>query len=121
MKLLVDMNLAPQWTSALAAAGHQAWHWAEVGDLRATDAEIMAWARSHDAVVLTHDLDFTTILALTRAAGPSVIQLRAQNVLPDALVHIVLRAIEDHANALAKGAIVSIDQVQARMRVLPLA
>ena len=88
--------------------------------VRASDAEIMAWARSHSAIVLTHDLDFTTILALTRADGPSVVQLRAQNILPEALAESVLQALASHAAALTAGAIVSIDHMQARVRILPL-
>jgi predicted nuclease of predicted toxin-antitoxin system len=45
----------------------------------------MAWARENGHVVLTHDLDFGTLLALTRANGPSVVQVRAQDVLPQHL------------------------------------
>ena len=120
MKLLVDMNLSPEWTAELVAAGHDAWHWSEVGDVRASDAEIMAWARANAAIVLTHDLDFTTILALTRATGPSVVQLRAQNILPAAMAGTVLQTLHDHARSLATGAIVSVDHSQARVRVLPL-
>ena len=120
MKLLIDMNLSPQWAAELVAAGHEAWHWSEVGDVRASDVEIMEWARTSGAVVLTHDLDFTTILALTRADGPSVVQLRAQNILPEALAGSLIQALQDHSAALASGAIVSIDHSQARVRILPL-
>jgi predicted nuclease of predicted toxin-antitoxin system len=120
MRLLVDMNLSPQWAAVLVAAGHEARHWSEVGDVRASDAKIMDWARANGAVVLTHDLDFTTLLALTRADGPSVVQLRAQNILPESLAESVLQALEHHAAALAAGAIVSIDHMQARVRILPL-
>ena len=42
----------------------------------AEDSEIMAWASVNDFVVFTHDLDFGAILALTRAEGPSVVQVR---------------------------------------------
>jgi len=45
----------------------------------------MAWAREHVHVVFTHDLDFGTLLALTRASGPSVIQVGSQDVLPEHL------------------------------------
>lgn len=120
MKLLVDMNLSPRWTAALVATGHEAWHWSEVGDVRASDAEITAWARAKAAVVLTHDLDFTTILALTRATGPSVVQLRAQDLLPEAMAGTVIQVLRDHAQSLAAGAIVSVDRSQARVRILPL-
>jgi predicted nuclease of predicted toxin-antitoxin system len=55
-------------------------HWSNVGDPRASDAVIMKWSLEHGSYVLTHDLDFTAILALAGAAGPSVIQVRTQNV-----------------------------------------
>lgn len=120
MKLLIDMNLSPRWAADLTTAGHEAWHWSQVGDIHATDAEIMAWARANDAIVLTHDLDFTTILALTRGNGPSVVQLRAQNILPDAISATIVQLLADHASALAAGAILTVDHAHARVRLLPL-
>jgi predicted nuclease of predicted toxin-antitoxin system len=85
MKLLVDMNLSPEWVAILERAGWKAVHWSNVGDLRATDSEIMAWAKQNGRVVFTNDLDFGTALALTQAEGPSVIQVRTQDVTPGEL------------------------------------
>jgi predicted nuclease of predicted toxin-antitoxin system len=81
---------------------------------------IMTWAREHDYVVLTHDLDFTTLLATTSAAGPSVVQVRAQDITPAHLVTLVVRAVEAHVAELDQGALITIDDVGARIRVLPL-
>jgi hypothetical protein len=67
MRILLDMNLSPRWGPVLKDLGHECRHWSDIGDPRATDATIMAWARSHDQVVLTHDLDFGAILAATEA------------------------------------------------------
>ncbi len=53
MNILVDMNLSPAWCTVLASHGHVAVHWSMVGNPRASDAEIMAWAQ--DRVVFTHD------------------------------------------------------------------
>jgi predicted nuclease of predicted toxin-antitoxin system len=80
MKLLVDMNLPPCWTETLRQSGWDAVHWQEIGNLRATDSEIMAWAKQNGYVVFTHDLDFGTLLTLTQAEGPSVVQVRTQDV-----------------------------------------
>ena len=77
MKLIVDMNLAPRWAEYLSQAGHEAQHWSTLGALNATDVTVMQAARERDAVVLTHDLDFGAILAVTGGAKPSVIQIRA--------------------------------------------
>lgn len=71
MKLLVDMNLSPRWVDTLTHAGIEAAHWSRLGAANAPDAEIMAHARKHDYVVLTHDLDFSAILAVTMAKNPA--------------------------------------------------
>jgi predicted nuclease of predicted toxin-antitoxin system len=31
MRLLIDMNLSPRWTDALAGFGIEATHWSEIG------------------------------------------------------------------------------------------
>lgn len=58
MKIIVDMNLSPDWVDELMSHGFEAVHWSHVGDPRAPDRTIMEWARSRDFVVFTHDLDF---------------------------------------------------------------
>lgn len=120
MKLVVDMNLSPEWVTVLAAAGHDAVHWSAVGNPRATDAEIMAWARRQGRSVFTHDLDFGTILALTQAAGPSVVQVRSQDITPTVISTMVLNALRRFENELTKGAIVVLDEARHRVRLLPL-
>ncbi|MCW5969277.1 MAG: DUF5615 family PIN-like protein [Blastocatellales bacterium] len=40
VKLLIDMNLSPDWVSVLERHGWSAIHWSEVGDPRATDRTI---------------------------------------------------------------------------------
>lgn len=71
MKLLVDMNLSPRWVGLLTGAGFEALHWSAVGAMNAPDTEIMAYARANDYVVLTHDLDFSAILARTARSRAS--------------------------------------------------
>src|SRR5262245_55454482 len=109
MKLVIDMNLSPLWVATLQAAGHDATHWSKVGDARASDKTIMAWARTNGCAVLTHDLDYTAILALTRAIGPSVIQIRSQDVLPETIGSLIVQLLSDHGEALARGAVMSVD------------
>jgi predicted nuclease of predicted toxin-antitoxin system len=120
LSILVDMNLSVEWLPTLSQAGWPAVHWSQIGDPRADDATIMAWARTNAHVVFTHDLDFTTLLALTQATGPSVIQVRSQNVLPDYLGTVVIVAIRRFETELEKGALVVVDVARARMRILPL-
>lgn len=120
MKLVVDMNLTPQWIPVLREAGHDAVHWSDVGDPAAPDHAIMQWAREHGRTVFTHDLDFGALLAATNAAGPSVLQVRTQDVLPVALAPTVLSALAQFNDQLAAGALITIDEARVRARVLPL-
>lgn len=80
--ILVDMNLSPDWIPVLGVAGHTSIHWSAVGDARALDSELMEWARTNDHVILTHDLDFGTLLAQTRASRPSVVTIRSDDPPP---------------------------------------
>jgi predicted nuclease of predicted toxin-antitoxin system len=52
MKILIDMNLSPEWVSVLKAAGHEAVHWSHIGEQSARDTEILSWAKSHGYVIL---------------------------------------------------------------------
>ncbi len=95
IQILIDMNLSPDWVAELAKHGWAATHWTAVGDLRATDGELMDRAQANSFVVFTHDLNFGTMLALTHASGPSVVQVRGQNILPDHIVSIIELQYED--------------------------
>jgi predicted nuclease of predicted toxin-antitoxin system len=120
LNILVDMNLSPDWVPVLACSGWPAVHWSNVGDPRATDRVIMDWALANHHIVFTHDLDFGTILALTHATGPSVLQVRGQDVLPAHMEKVVVAALQQHESDLAAGAIVVVDEFRRRVRVLPI-
>jgi predicted nuclease of predicted toxin-antitoxin system len=120
VRFVIDMNLSPSWVETLQTQGWFAVHWSSVGDPRASDREIMAWAVANRCVVLTHDLDFGTTLALTHANGPSVVQVRGRDVLPDHMAPLVLSTLRQHAAILAAGALIVIDERRSRVRILPL-
>ena len=120
MKLLVDMNLSPSWIDRLTRHGFEAVHWSTVGSRTATDDEILAWAREHQHVVITNDLDFSAILAATSGQAPSVVQVRSQDLLSDAAVSAIARALEAYHEEVGTGALLSIDEGGTRVRMLPL-
>ena len=80
LRILVDMNLSPDWVDVLQRLGWTTIHWCNVGSPSATDREIMDWARANGHIVFTHDLDFGILLAHSKDGGPSVIQVRTQDV-----------------------------------------
>lgn len=120
VKVLIDMNLSPRWVGALQEVGIAAEHWSTVGATSATDPEPMAYARSHDFVVLTHDLDFGAILAATGGDKPSVAQIRAADVRPEVAGPPVSKALMQLSRELAAGALITIEPGRTRARLLPL-
>jgi predicted nuclease of predicted toxin-antitoxin system len=120
MRLLVDMNLSPRWVKTLLEAGFEASHWSSLGPANASDAAIMAFARSNGYVVLTHDLDFSAILATTRRSKPSVVQIRSEDLSPETVGAGLINALRQMAPHLEKGALLTVEPARARLRVLPL-
>ena len=121
MRLLIDMNLTPRWVQFLHDAGHEAVHWSSAGSSSAKDSEICGYARRHDYVILTNDLDFPQILAHTRAASPNVVLVRGEPLTPEVRGAALVTALKDCDSELKQGAIVTLDwSDKPRARVLPL-
>lgn len=114
------MNLSPRWVTLLANAGIESVHWSTLGAKKASDSEIMQFARTNDYVVITHDLDFSAILAATHGEKPSVVQIRAEDVSPDAIGNQIIAALLQMESELAEGALLTVDPNRTRLRVLPL-
>ena len=120
MKILIDMNLSPEWVQEFRLYKIEAVHWSTVGKFDAPDTVLMDWARKNNYVIFTHDLDFGTALALTKAEKPSVIQVRTQNVTVSHLSNMVISTLEIYADLLEKGALLVLDEDKKRIRILPL-
>jgi predicted nuclease of predicted toxin-antitoxin system len=120
VKLLVDMNLSPSWVERLEGHRFEAVHWSTIGAATAPDVEILTWANEHHFVIITNDLDFSAILAAGAVDGPSVVQLRTQDLLSESAARIVARALEAHREDIERGALLSIDEGGTRVRMLPL-
>ncbi|WP_328987303.1 DUF5615 family PIN-like protein [Thiorhodovibrio winogradskyi] len=114
------MNLSPRWVGVLGDAGIDAVHWSALGALNAADSEICDFARHHDFVILTQDLDFSAILSVTSRGKPSVVQIRADDLSPDQIGPKVIMALHRMSVELANGAILTVDPLRTRLRLLPL-
>jgi predicted nuclease of predicted toxin-antitoxin system len=120
LRLVVDVNLSPEWVPVLTEAGFDAVHWTQVGDPSAPDREIMDWAVADGSVVFSHDLDFSTMLALTHASGPSLLQLRGPKVLPEQISEPLIQSLRRFRVDLEVGALLLIEPGRSRVRILPL-
>jgi predicted nuclease of predicted toxin-antitoxin system len=94
MKLLIDMNLSPDWVAYLAHQGIESTYWS--------------------------DLDFGILLSLTQDTGPSVVQIRTLDTFPEAIGQRLVQTIRTYEPYLNEGALVTIDEQRQRVRVLPL-
>jgi predicted nuclease of predicted toxin-antitoxin system len=80
----------------------------------------MRYAAARALVVLTHDLDFGALLAVTGAIAPSVIQVRTQNPLPSHVGSLLVQALRQFETELNSGALIVVDESRHRARLLPL-
>jgi len=120
MKLVVDMNLSPDWVPYLTEQGFEAVHWSAIGAGDAPDQAIFDHARSNGMIIFTHDLDFTTMLALGHSQRPSLVQARVQDVSPVSLGPNLVAALKQFAAELDAGAIVTLLPARNRVRILPI-
>jgi predicted nuclease of predicted toxin-antitoxin system len=112
LKVIIDVNLSAVWTKYLQGRGHEAQHWSALGEHNASDRVIMAYAAEHGAVILTGDMDFAEIHAFENSIKPSVIQIRAKDLLPPLTIG---------ASDLMLGAVVTIKGTRMRIAKLPIA
>ncbi len=108
MKIIVDMNLPPQWVHIFQKAGYEALHWSTVGNPSADDFTIMNWAATNGYIVFTHNLEFGVLLVMDRANIPGVIQGNLQDVFSLKLADLVLGTLQQYPTELEKGALIAI-------------
>lgn len=78
MKLLLDQNLSPCLVRRLADLYPNSRHVMEVGLDRSLDKEVWNYARQHEYLILTKDVDFSE-LSLIMGFPPKVIWIRRGN------------------------------------------
>ena len=120
MRILIDMNLPPKLADILIDNGVEAVHWYNIGLPEAKDTEILSYAKRHNFIVMTCDLDFSTILSITHGQKPSVVQIRTQGYHSEKTESMIITTVKQNANELEKGAILTIDGKRGRLRLLPL-
>ncbi|HKS91193.1 MAG TPA: DUF5615 family PIN-like protein [Tepidiformaceae bacterium] len=120
MKFVLDMNFDPAWVDLLEDVGLDVVHWSNVGPIRASDEEIIAWAARYDRTIITHDLDFSRLITLARAHKPSVVTVRVRSPNPLYVERDLVWVLGHFRFMLDEGALVSIDEDKRRVRMLPV-
>ena len=120
MKLLFDQGTPTTGAAWFRALAVDAWHTQELGMARALDQTILLRARDEQRVLVCYDKDFPALLALSRAASPSVISVRRQGLDAPSFCAAVEEAMNTWRGALELGAIVVIGKQRMRCRPLPI-
>jgi predicted nuclease of predicted toxin-antitoxin system len=116
----MDMPLSPELAIWLVQQGHDAVHAVDVGLAGAADEVILERARREQRVVVTADLDYPRLLALTRAEGPGLILFRGGNYSEQEAVDRLRRTLETIPDEELPNSIIVIEKGRIRRRRLPL-
>ncbi|MFN4219229.1 MAG: DUF5615 family PIN-like protein [Candidatus Bipolaricaulia bacterium] len=120
MRFLIDMPLSPELASWLKQRHHEAVHALDVGLDRASDENLIARARQERRVVITADLDFPRLLALTSADGPGLILFRGGNYSELEMRALLERVFQTVPVEELPHSIVVVDRRRIRRRRLPV-
>lgn len=104
----------------LRRQGHDCTHLRDEGLQRISNGEIFAKAASESRVVLTFDLDFGEIAALTAGRKGSVIVFRLRNTRSSHVVERLAAVLGDSVEELEQGAVVVVEDSRHRVRRMPI-
>ena len=120
MKFFLDMPISQRTAGWLKSSGFEVVHAREVGLARAEDTNILRRAADEGRILLTMDLDFPRILALTGARRPGVILFRMRDPRPPLIQKRLEFLFQTHAEAELASSITIIEDYRIRIRKLPI-
>lgn len=121
MRLLADVHISPRTVAFLRRLGHDV---VRVGpdylSSTAPDKAIVAAAIADERHIVTQDVDFSAIVALSGSIRPSVVLLRIGSARLELVNELLDRALPMVEGDLAVGALITIEDHQVRIRRLPI-
>jgi predicted nuclease of predicted toxin-antitoxin system len=120
LRLIADVHISPLTITALKSQGYDIVRSTDFLPATATDVEILEFARVEGRIVLTQDLDFSMLVALSNYDQPSLITLRLSSAKPDVVTQRLLEVLPNLEQDLIKGSAITIDDNSVRIRKLPI-
>ncbi len=120
MKFLLDMPVSPLLLDVLEAFGHEGVHAFQIGESRAADIKLLELARNENRVIITADLDFPRLLALSGSDGPGVVLFRGGNYSDAEMCELLKRLLNEAAPNVISSSISVVDKRRIRITKLPL-
>lgn len=120
MRFLADMGVDVRIVRWLRERGHDATHLRDQGLQRLSNGEIITKAVSENRVVLTFDLDFGEIVALSRTIGTSIITFRLYNTRTSHVIDRLSAVLTESESELEQGVLITVEESRHRIRQLPI-
>jgi len=118
--ILLDQGLPRTAAKILKEKGWDVLHTGDIGLSRASDNEILEYARAEKRVIVTLDADFHAILAVANESEPSVVRIRQEGLKGPALADLIENIWPSIIEQLKSGAIVSVTEKSIRLQPNPL-
>ena len=120
MKIKLDENLPDRLVQALAHLGHDVD--TVVHERLAGTNDLTVWNATQDSgrFLITQDLDFSAIVALSGRTAPSVISLRLSSSRVERVNAVLQAVLPGVESAVFTGAIVTVQDARVRVRELPI-
>lgn len=120
IRLLADVHISPKTVGDLQKQGYEIMRSSEVLPANAPDINILEFARIENWVVLTQDLDFSMLVALSKYSQPSLITLRLSSAKPDIVTKRLLDVLSQIEKTLQEGSAITVQDESIRIRKLPV-
>jgi len=120
MRFLVDMPVSPAVVDWLEERGHEAVHVSTIGLYNAKDSKILDEAEKRGQIIITADLDFPRLLAMSHSSNPGVILFRGGNYNEQDMVNLLNRLFEHVSPERLSNAITVVDRLRIRRCPLPI-
>lgn len=122
LKFLADMNISPITVELIQARNYEVVRVSHVLKHSSSDNEILEYSRSHNLTLLTQDLDFSYLIALSNYSKPSFITFRVTNNSPQKLAELFFKImnLENILEAIGSGSSITVNDSGIRIRQLPI-
>ncbi|MBD2234453.1 DUF5615 family PIN-like protein [Phormidium tenue] len=120
LRFIADVHVSPLTVTALKLQGYDIVRSTDLLPATAADAEILEFARVDGRIVVTQDLDFSMLVALSKQSQPSLITLRLSSAKPEVVTQKLLEVLPTLQSELTEGVAVTISDDTVRIRKLPM-
>ena len=114
------MHISPQTVAFLKSLGHDVIRVSDVLAVSATDESIIYLARGDSRIILTQDLDFSRVIAVSGESTPSLISLRLKSSQIEYVNSLLSRVLPDLEAEGLEATIITIEDAAIRRRSLPI-